>query len=231
MKKRLFPLILLLICSLTSEAQIEYNRFSIQAFGGMTTSYMDATNDNLSTVFGGAFHYNPSPFSFVALDIQVGTLQAGKDTDLRKFKNNYSSYSVTYNLGLGDFLRNNATTWRRITNDVYIGAGVTVIKNDVAEVKPFDYTTADGTFTEGENFSGTEYAFPVQAGVNFKYRTKKDKVPFAINLQYQFNFSFSDILDGYEGSPGNKKTDWYSVLWLGVKYYFGPTRIYYKNPK
>ncbi|MCO4293292.1 hypothetical protein NF867_10485 [Solitalea sp. MAHUQ-68] len=231
MKRGLFVLILFVVSVTKVFSQIEYNRFSVEGLGGITMAFTDASNNNISYMFGGAFHYNTSPFSFFSLDIQSGQLKGGLEGNKRQFANSYSSYSATYNLGLGDLLNISANTLHRKTNDLYFGAGVTLIKNNVKEVVPFEYSTSDGTFTEGVNFKGTEFVFPLQVGLNVKYRTKTEKTPFAVNLHYQFNLSFSDSLDGYEGSPGNKKNDLYSTIWLGVKYFFGPTSIYYRTPR
>ncbi|POY37027.1 hypothetical protein C3K47_08185 [Solitalea longa] len=231
MKKLSLSIIFFFIVVSNSFAQIEYNRFSVEGFGGVTMAFTDALNDNISHVFGGAFHYNTSPFSYFAFDIQSGQLQGGMEGNLRKFTNKYSSFAVTYNLGLGDLLNVTGNRIRQKVNDIYFGAGVSLIRNNVKEVTPYEYSGDGGTFTEGIKFKGSEFVFPLQIGANIKYRTKTEKTPFAFNLQYQFNLSFSDLLDGYEGAPGNKKNDLYSTIWIGVKYFFGPTAIYYRTPR
>ncbi|UKJ07661.1 hypothetical protein [Solitalea lacus] len=231
MMKNALYLFIFCLFSFNGFAQVKYNIFSVEGFGGISLSFTDASNKNIAPIVGGAFQYNTTPYSFLSADMQGGKLQAGIEGNLRKFSNSYFSGSVIYNVGLGDLLYTSANTWYRRINDLYFGAGVGAIKSNVKEVQPFNYTTPNGTFTEGYNYKGTDIYFPLQVGVNIKYRTKTNDVPFAINLQYQFNFTLTDLLDGYEGSPNNSKKDMYSTFWLGIKYYFGSTKVFYTPPK
>ena len=75
----------------------------------------------------------------------------------------------------------------------------------------------------GITYQGTDLTLPVQVGLNFKDGAGQySNGPFTFNINLQHNFTFTEMLDGYDPKNlDNRIKDNFSVLSAGIKYNFG----------
>lgn len=218
-----------------SFAQSNYFKWSVGFGAGPNYSKTDVLKGSWGhTVYGEVNHYL-TPFVSLGLEGQYGLVQGGDihtDPHNRQFLNDYTSLSVNFKMALGELIDFERSMLLDNIKGIYVGIGVGAIKNNIADIvrrKPM-WAAIDpgyGPFP-GENKT-TNLWVPLNLGYNYYFYDGYGYARFAINLNLQSNFTFGEGLDGYDDSSVNFKNyspDTYNTYSIGVKCFFGNTRVY-----
>jgi hypothetical protein len=233
LKKQTLALLFLLL-STVCFGQANYYKFSLGLGFGPTITYADLQEKLHSYGGYGEVLYNFSPFITAGVEFQTGELKGGDvitDKDNRAFINRYQAFSVNSTLALGQFIDHGRNTFLGIVKGAYVGLGVGTISNDMTFIVRYKPNTQAAYPPLGYEFPGDEKStsilVPIQLGLNFYLKNNYGDQRFVINVNYKANFTFGEGLDGYNDPMGlfkNNAPDFYTLLSLGFKYNFGPSR-------
>lgn len=218
---------LLMLCNV-GYAQSNFHKLSLGAGYGVTQSFTDVQEHAISFAGYGTVDYFLTPFISLGGEFQMGQIVGGdiySDPNEREFINDYKAASINGKLYLGsviDFQRSffaNSIKW------FYVGAGAGIIRNEVERVvvKPSTRNT-DNPYTFPGKGSSTDLIIPLTTGISYFFSDRTGKPKIGLNLNYQFNLSLGEGMDGYDDSPikfKNGNTDVYTYLSFGVRYNFG----------
>lgn len=222
MKRILISFLTFILISNMVSAQSNFYKLSIGAGYGVTQSFTDVKEHGISFAGYGTADYFLTPFISLGAEFQMGQIRGGDQyTDpYREFVNSYKAANLNGKLYLGaivDFQRSgfaNAVKW------LYAGAGLGLIKNDIDRIR---IQPGTGHVFPGKN-NATDLIFPMSAGINYYFPDRSGKPRFGLNLNYQFNLSIGEGIDGYDDSPikfENGHPDVYTYISFGFKYNFG----------
>lgn len=213
MIKRIIATVLFLVAGHSVYSQIFNKGFSAGLNVGVTKPFADTHDSDLTFNVGLGIQYHVTPYSFLSADFSKSVLaRENLDRNYRSYHNSFSHLALTANISLGQLLAS-ANSRGAFYHHIYLGAGVGVINSDVT--KPVSDTT---DIYGGKRYKGSDFIIPVNAGMDFKL-SKNGR--FIGNVNYQFNYSFSDALDGYDTSTSSKSNDMYALTTVGLKYLFG----------
>lgn len=233
MKKYIFSFCLLAITCFSATAQFNYKPFSVTLNTGAGFAFMDANSPDINVNIGlsGDFHF--SPFTYLSIGVNNGKFsKKTPDTYGRGFESNLTAFSGTINMSLGEITQPNWKFTRGFFDNIYVGTGLGVVRSSMSD---FNLIAPDGSVPKapgvkkigGVKYSGTNIIIPVNVGANIKFFDSfKELKPVSLNVNYQYNFSFSDNIDGYNPSYDNKFSDAFGVLTIGVRYSFGSAQNY-----
>jgi len=239
--KRLRYTLLIVLCALiinSSFAQSNYFKWSAGFGVGPNFSKTDVEKGNWGhTAYGEVNHYL-TPFVSLGVEAQYGLVQGGNirtDQHNRQFVNEYSSISLNFKMALGELIDFESSRFLDNIKGTYVGMGVGVIRNNITDIvryKPLwaSYDPGFGPFP-GENKTNN-LLVPLNLGYNYYLYDGYGYIRYAINLNFQSNFTFGEGLDGYD-DPSTKfknySPDTYNAYTIGFKYFFGNTRAYHKT--
>lgn len=231
MKLKYLLLCVGLLASAPAFSQIQYipaavHRFSIGLGGGITTLYGDLQKPKVICPAGKLnLDYNFTPFISAGIEGQYGKFAGGDaapngETFGLYSESNFIAVNANARLAVGQFLPVPDTKFQEILGGIYLGAGIGYINSEIQELsRAYSYagnTQLVGTFhNEAE-----EIVIPLNAGLNFDLPVYR----MGININYQYNLSTTEALDGYDVSIlSNNDNDAYSFISVSVKYFFGGT--------
>lgn len=206
--------------------------FSVCINGGITFPYTDVKHTANSPVLGIGAQYAATPWIVVNADLQFGILKGGRKEEAssyyREFKNNFFYGSITgrffpLRLALTKSSDHDIKTNIKYLGGIYVGFGAAVINNNVTTDETPEATKVRGIPSP----NGLQILMPVEAGYNFpltylnpKYSANiYGKSLLSLNVNFRYNPSFSEKLDGYNpATPMNKNKDAFSTLTVGITY-------------
>lgn len=224
MNKKIYFLFTFLSLFVFLESKAQFAKpISIGFGGGGTILHADLRNKPVS--YAGHLDLDAliNPYISVGVNGQAGKL-LGDDFYGRSAENKYIAVNGNIKVRMGQFLNQSDnysyymlsnTSFLSYLSNIYVGAGVGFISNDVDAKRRFN--------TGGEvvaNYDGidksTELVVPFNVGIDFPIGQSLYGPTWAINLNYQHGFSTGDNVDGYS-TEFSKSNDHYSYFSLGVK--------------
>ena len=215
--------------SFLAKAQIgyDYAQYDIGTAIGVNTAAMaDVNTFRIAPSIHFNFNYNQSPYVNYVLELQVGRIEGGdsvKSSSGRQFENHFTSFLFRAQLQAGEFIDYSASPFMNVMKNWYVSAGVGYIANHIV-AKSLD--KRDPTFALGDNNAQAPFV-PLRLGYEFKLYNDYNQPSVKIDIGYQYNFVFSDNLDGYSTQASNK--DAYAQLTIGVKFAIGGVTSYRKQ--
>lgn len=223
MKRSTFFAFILFVFFSTKSAFAQFSRpISVGAGAGATAVWADLGNTDIR--FAGYVEAEGlvTPFISVGVKGEKGKLSAyGWNSD---FRNNYYAVNANGKIRLGQFLSLpdnysqytlGASTLSKIISNIYVGAGIGLMKNDIRNQIDPNYGAAvihnGGELSE--DLTSTELAIPLMIGIDIPMGRTLYGPRWAINVNYQQSMLTGDNVDGII----NNKIDHYSFLSVGVK--------------
>lgn len=240
MKFRFLFILLLCVVSLTSAtSQVRlnpyypYSNWSVGAGVGFSEIYGNLSHPNSEPVFRFSVERNTNMWVNFALEVQRGALSdyevKNAWTNGLSTYNQFTSVALKGRVSLGEFFKYPKTFLAKTLFGLYAGVGGGYMTNKVSNVtlkfkhldkyKITDFNSSN-IKTESKN-----YFLPFSVGFNL-HMTKR----VAFNINYDFNYAFSDYLDGYNFQAPiakNKYNDMFSVLSFGLNIYVGKISYHY----
>ncbi|UKJ07064.1 hypothetical protein [Solitalea lacus] len=200
-------------------AQLNYHRFSAGVNIGAVKAFMDTKESDLNLSFGATADMYLLPNMFISSTYSNGKFSL-KNADIygRSFKSSYNQFSAMFNITSATLFK---PGWRSAylpQNNIYLGGGIGGIFTTMQNPNNIAY---DSGPLNGDVKANQQSLFiPVNVGINFNILGMAYESIWTINLNYQHNFSFSDMLDGYDPALGNKYKDSFGVVTIGFRYNF-----------
>lgn len=225
--KKITTLSLFLACTLSSFAQSNFYKISIGGGLGITQSFTEVQKHDFGLAGYGTLDYLLTPFINIGMELQKGEVNGGDfhtDPNNRQFVNSYEAFSFNGRVSLGQFLddRRRYGGPSDLLKGLYIGSGIGAIKNNTL------FTTGlnpnDPTHTMTAETTSKDIFFPLNLGLNLYFADREGFYRYALNFNYQGNFTLGEGLDGYDDSRTtyrSGKPDIYTFASVGLKYYFG----------
>jgi hypothetical protein len=215
----------LLLFANSASAQVDYyygrNLKGLRILGGIGFNVLEnkfqVNPVNLSYTTG--LEYNTSRFLSFGLEYQGGTLIAqNKPTGpphqpFSKISNTYQTgnFNVKASFGLIDDFDTDSQL-AEILKDLYLGAGVGVIKSNVKYTPA--YATPDYIVVKPNE---TALVFPFNVGVNIDLPRIKGKDLLQLNSNFQFNVVNGKYLEGFSSYFTKIPVSLYNVFSVGVR--------------
>ncbi|MCW3121039.1 MAG: hypothetical protein JWQ38_531 [Flavipsychrobacter sp.] len=220
----------------TAQAQVRldpyypYSKFTVGIGFGYTNIYGDWTTSHPQPVYKVNIARNVNEWVNLNFDLQHGALNAYSArkswTSGLSSYNEFTSFSMNGNVSLGE-LFNWPNNWiEKTIYGIYFGAGVGVMNNDITAITTkFRPTDKYGiTYYQPGAIKGNSYNayIPLNLGINLHLTRVV-----MINACYQFDYTFSDYVDGYnfKSIRANNYNDMYSTITVGLHFYIGTTSM------
>lgn len=223
MKINILSAFVLFVLFSTQAAFAQFSRpISIGAGAGGTMSLADLGNSDIR--FAGHIEVDGliTPFISVGLRGEKGMLSAwGWNSD---FENRYHVINANAKVRLGQFLSLpdnysyyslGASTFSKILANIYVGAGVGAMKNNIDNNIHPDYRNSVGNMGGeiSEDLTSYHFVVPLSIGMDIPIGRTLYGPRWAININYQQSLVPSDNIDGVI----NRNNDQYAYLSVGVK--------------
>ncbi|PRD45470.1 hypothetical protein [Sphingobacterium haloxyli] len=223
MKKGIFSAFILFVFFSTQDVLGQFSRpISVGAGAGGTMVWADLGNTD--TRFAGYVEAEGliTPFISIGVKGEKGTLSAyGWNSD---FENRYHAINANAKVRLGQFLSLpanysyytlGASTFSKILANIYVGAGIGVLKNNIDHRIDASYRTSieNNGGEISEDLNSHQLAIPLNIGLDIPIGRTLYGPRWAININYQQSLLPKDNVDGVI----NSKMDQYSYLSVGVK--------------
>jgi len=228
---------LLLVCmaamGMQSKAQVRldpfypYSKYTFGVAAGYSTLYGDWQNSNSEPLYKISVARNVNEWVNIDAEFQKGGLNDYESknhwTNGLSVFNQYTSFSLTGNVSLGELFNWPRNFIAKQIYGIYIGTGIGYMHNDITNIT-LKFRNADQyliTDYDPNNVKtkSNNFYWPINVGINL-HITKL----VALNVNYQFNYCFSDYVDGYsfqQPTATNQYNDMYSVLSVGLHFYIG----------
>jgi len=215
--------------SFLAKAQIgyDYAQYDVGTAVGLNTAVMaDVNTLKIAPSIHFNFNYNQSPYVNYVLELQVGRLEGGdsvKSSSGRQFENHFTAFLFRAQLQAGEFIDYSTSPFMNVMKNWYVSTGIGYIANHIV-AKSLD--KRNPAYAVGDNNAQVPF-IPARIGYEFKIYNDYNQPSVKIDIGYQYNFVFSDNLDGYSTLASNK--DAYAQLTIGVKFAIGGVTSYRKQ--
>ena len=233
MKNKIILLSVCLITYLPSFAQVRLEPFypySKLTFGiGLGNSHMygDLQKSISEPVYRLNIDRNFNSYTSVGLEVQHGALSSEEFrnhwTNGLSMYNQYTSANINGRVSLGQFFQYPSNYLWKTLFGLYIRTGFGVMSNNITNIsykfKNKDKLEIKDIYASSIKTDQLVTYIPYNMGFNL-HLTKRCQ----FNINYQFNYAFSDYVDGYNfpNPPANNYyQDMYSVLSFGLNFYLG----------
>lgn len=207
-----------------------YSKFTVGVGGGYSQVYGDLGKWHPQLVYKFNVARNVNEWVNLNVDAMHGILNpySGSKpyTTGLEATNEFTSVAVTGNISLGEIF-NWPNNWiEKNIYGIYFGAGVGFMNSNITSITnkfrptdafPISYYLPNST---GGN---TNTAFiPMNVGINLHLTRVV-----MLNACYQFNYTFSDYVDGYnfKSVKSNNYNDMYATATIGLHFYIGTTSM------
>lgn len=215
-------------CSFLARAQsgYDYAQYDVGVATGINVAAMaDVNTFRYTPSIHFNFNYNSGPYINYVFELQVGRLEGGdslKSSTGRQFENHFSAFLFRAQLQAGEFLDYSNSRFANSMKNLYVSAGIGYIVNHIV-AKSADKR---GYIIQGDNNAQVPF-LPLRLGYEFKIYNDYNQPSVKIDIGYQYNFVFSDSLDGYSSAKSNN--DAYAQFTIGVKFAIGGVTSYRKQ--
>lgn len=218
-----------LFCSFAS-GQYNYYRLSVGLNTGVTQALADVEKIVMKPTMILTGDYHITPFSFAGIEIQKGNISGGDkvaDPHLRFFNNSYMAVMLNARTQLGQFVDFESSNLLYAIRGFYIGTGVGIVNNKMADVVRLKPGTDPPYKFPGLDKS-TDLVVPINTGISFNVVDKWRFTKFIFSINYQSNILFGEGIDGYNDPKAifRNGRDFFGVASIGVRYCFGPEGLY-----
>lgn len=226
--KQFYLTLLVFALTLPVFGQSNFHKLGVGVGVGGNYSFTDVQKGGFSKSFQGNLDYFFTPFISAGLEAQMGIIKSDSKPDEhgRMFENGYKAFMLNAKVRAGQFTDFYYSDFLNYTKGAYIGTGVGYIQNNM-NVVVRDKMLEDGSIYPfpGQDKSSS-LMVPINLGIDFFFSDGWGDMRYAININYQTNFTFGEGLDGYDDTQTIRKNigsgaDMYNVLSVGVKYTFG----------
>jgi hypothetical protein len=226
---KIILLTLIISCfTIIVRAQVGYNYAQYDfGFGGQLNQLFGDTKTIKTTPSGDInFTYNQTPFTNFVFDVQAGSLAGGdsvKDKFGRQFSGTFTSFIFRGQLQAGELMDYSKSPFANAMKNFYLSAGIGYLVDHITSINRYSLQIP-GFYTPGLQNSNIVF-IPIRIGYEFKIYNQYNQPSVRIDLGYEFNYTFSDELDGF---VAGKNTDIYSQICIGVKFALGSVTSYRK---
>ncbi|QEC78010.1 hypothetical protein [Mucilaginibacter ginsenosidivorax] len=223
-------ILIISLCTISffTKAQVGYDYAQYDVGTAVGVNIVAMADVNTFTVTPSVhfnFNYNQSPFVNYVFELQVGRLEGGTlaSSSGRMFENHFTAFSFRGQLQAGEFLDYSSSPFMNVMKNWYVSTGIGYISNHIVsktdDKRGLQYTPA------GDNNAQAPFV-PARIGYEFKLYNQYSQPSVKIDLGFQYNFAFSDNLDGYTSAGNN---DAYAQFTIGVKFAIGGVTSYRKQ--
>jgi len=191
----------------------DYHQFSIGAGIGSTTAFGNTQTSVNKAAFNLNFNYNISPFFTLTLEGQMGKLAGGGASDFyaRIFTNDYKAVIFHADLQAGELIDYEHDEVLNSLKNVYIGAGVGILSNDISYIQTVVPSGTSNLTTYPYIKSSTNILVPVRIGYEVKIFNDYDMPRYRLDFAFNFSTAFGKGLDGYTSLSSIKFYNYLSV--------------------
>ncbi|HEY9196783.1 MAG TPA: hypothetical protein VIM77_10975, partial [Mucilaginibacter sp.] len=188
-----------------AKAQIgyDYAQYDLGAAGGVNVAAMaDVNTFRYTPSVHFNFNYNQTPYVNYVFELQVGRLEGGDSvlsTSGRQFENHYTALLLRGQLQAGEFLDYSSSKVMNAMKNFYVSAGIGYMINHIV-AKSLD--KRNPAYAVGDNNAQVPFV-PLRFGYEFKLFNQYSQPSVKIDLGFQYNFVFSDEMDGYATAKSN----------------------------
>lgn len=224
-------LLLLLICTVAVYAQDGYYQpFSASAGYGVTVANAGEQTLTSSNAANLNLSYYFTPFVSVSFEGQFGKLTGGDamhDAFAKQFVNSYSAFMVHFDVQAGEFIDYSQSPFLNGLKNIYAGIGAGTLQNKITNIQTIN---PDAAATSPLTYLATSsnIVVPLRLGYEIKIFNKYDEPQFRFDIGYSLNTAFGKGLDGYTSIYTKASINYYSYIFAGLKYSFGPVHTYRK---
>ena len=215
-----FTIFTCLFCSV-ARAQLGYNyaQYDFGVGASLNKVYGDAETIKQTPSVRFSFNYNQTAFINHIVELEIGKLAGGDSVNTlsgRQFNNHFAALVFRTQLQAGQFIDYSQSQLANAFKNLYIGAGIGAIFNDLVDVNRYSIKLP-GFYTAGVNQS-TNLFLPLRIGYEFKIFNQYDEPSLKLDIAYQYNLVFGDDIDGYRVGNQNDK---FTQLTIGLKFAIG----------
>ena len=234
--KKYILIILVVFAVGTAKAQsgYGYKPFGVGFGVSYATAYTNVASASGRPSVDASLVYSFIPYFPVAVEFQAGQFAGGGltsnlDPFLRKYTNNYKAVLIHEDLHMGAYLDYSSDKLLRIVKNFYGGTGFGFIFNSVTNQRTSLLPGNAGYVFPGSDKT-TNFLVPIRVGYEFKIYSFYNAPNVTIDIGYTHNLVFNGQLDGYNDNFSGHTTtlQQYSQFNVGIKAFFGPTKLYNK---
>lgn len=238
----LFLFVFTAALNLKAQDSYNYSKYGVGFNLSAVRPYADLKLAKDSYAFNATAYYNLTPYIPIGLELQIGQLKGGsiesQDLDFakRQYDNHYKALILHGDLQLGEVIDYSGSFFMGLVKDLYIGAGVGLINNNMAFVQRTNLVVSTaypvGTYTFPGMDKSINLMVPVRFGYEFKLYDSYGEPFMGLSIGYNHSFTWGEGLDGYTDPASgfkNNALDQYRQIVVGVKFNFGTSVPYTKQ--
>jgi hypothetical protein len=220
----------LLLCftALITKAQMGYDfsQYDIGVAAGINSLKGDLPQQVTTQSINFNFTYNPSPFTNLVFEAQMGKLRSGdaNSADGLYSNNDFTSFIIRAQLQLGEIMDYSRSPFKNGLKNIYLSSGFGLVVSRITQINRT--SLSDPTLTIPGVDRSNEPFIPFAVGYEFKIFNKYQQPSVRIDLGYQYNFVLSDNLDGF---TSGSHFDAYTQIYIGIKFAVGGSIISYRK--
>jgi hypothetical protein len=237
---KLKTIILLSVCvaaSLASQAQIRldpfypYSKWTVGGAVGFSEIYGNLNHSNSEPVYRINVERNANAWTSLNVEVMHGALSDYESknhwTNGMNVHNQFTAIDVTGRMSIGQLFKYPKNFFCKTIFGLYVGAGVGYMSNYISNITvkfhhQDKYLITDYNSNNIKTHT-TNFFIPMNLGFNL-HLTRRCM----FNVNYQFNYAFSDYLDGYnfqQPTANNRYNCMFSVFSFGLNFYIGQVGI------
>lgn len=212
-----------------------YSNWTFGVSGGFSELYGNLSHPNSEPVFKAHLEKNSNMWVNLDFEFQKGGLSdyevKNAWTSGLNVYNTFTAFSVNGKVAIGELFRRPKNFLTKTLFGLYGGIGIGYMSNNVSNITmKFKFQDKYSIIQYNPNnikTTSSNYFIPLNLGINI-HMTKRCM----FNANYQFNYAFSDYLDGYNFTAPtaiNKYNDFYSVMSFGLNFYIGKISYHYRK--
>ncbi len=212
-----------------------YSKNTVGFGMGFSEIYGNLNHSNSEPVFRLNYERNLGPWFSLDAQLQHGALSDYETrnhwTNGLSVYNQITTLDATARMSIGDLFKHPHNFGQKTLFGLYIGTGAGIMRNQVSNITQ-KFKAKDKVYITDVNKSSIKtitnnFYIPFVLGFNL-HITKRCM----FNMNYQFNYAFSDYLDGYnfaKPTANNNYNDMYSVFSFGLNFYLGQVGVEKKD--
>ena len=220
--KKFILALIVCVSAFGAKAQVGYNysQYDFGLSGATNRAMTDFANSRTSYSAFGHFTYNYTPYLNYIAEIQVGSIKGDSlkifPGTAYSYNNSFTTVSFRAQLQMGELFDYSQGQFANAFKNLYLSAGVGVIYTNLK--------IYDGGI-ESVEAKGSNIYMPLKVGYEFKFFNSYSEPVVKLDIGYQYNYIFSDNLDGITYG----KQDAFSQIVVGLKFGIGGTTSYRKS--